>query len=267
MRARHMVRSFAADPVAPASLDRLLAAALGGPSAGNAQGLHMVVLTDDECGRYWDITLPEPARPDFPWPGLLVAPGVPPQQEADAAYDDHDEDEEEPSSPTRSSGCGRGARYRFGDLFYGSGNLTGELLERSQVVALRECVEGLVDGRSNGLIVEKQRRRPDFTGRDHDDRSIELQLQQFPCKQIVPAGWVRTEHNEVQISFDGVRLLNEVLEIIDGHRRTGFGDVVAELQFRDDVLRFGRGGGQRSKEDQEKQQGWDESVHHLWEDS
>lgn len=46
VRTRRMVRSYRADPVDPGALDRMLDAARRGPSAGYAQGLHFVVLTD-----------------------------------------------------------------------------------------------------------------------------------------------------------------------------------------------------------------------------
>ena len=74
IRRRRMVRAFAPVPVAPEVLDRVLGAALRGPSAGNAQGLDLVVLEGDETARYWDTCLPQAARSSFPWPGLLDAP-------------------------------------------------------------------------------------------------------------------------------------------------------------------------------------------------
>ena len=72
VRRRRMVRSFLADAVAPEVLDRVLAAALRGPSAGHSQGLDLVVLSGDDVARYWAVTLPDPAG--FRWQGLLRAP-------------------------------------------------------------------------------------------------------------------------------------------------------------------------------------------------
>lgn len=70
-----MVRAFASDPVAPATVDELCDLARRAPSAGNAQGTEFVVLdTATATARYWDLTLPEPQRATFRWPGLLRAP-------------------------------------------------------------------------------------------------------------------------------------------------------------------------------------------------
>ena len=74
VRGRRMVRSFDDRPVPPDLLDELLALAVRVPAAGNTQGLDLVVLEGHETARYWDITLPAPRRPSFPWPGLLRAP-------------------------------------------------------------------------------------------------------------------------------------------------------------------------------------------------
>jgi nitroreductase len=69
-----MVRSFAPTPLPPEVLDHILRAGLRAPSAGNTQGLDLVVLEGDDTARYWDATLPSSRRADFPWPGLLQAP-------------------------------------------------------------------------------------------------------------------------------------------------------------------------------------------------
>lgn len=74
VRSRRMVRAFSDRPLPPGALDRVLAAALRGPSAGFAQGTDLLVLEGDEVGRYWDVTLPAERRARFPWPGLLAAP-------------------------------------------------------------------------------------------------------------------------------------------------------------------------------------------------
>jgi nitroreductase len=77
LRRRRMVRAFTPGrTVDGASLDRVLDAARRTPSAGNAQGLDLVVLqTPEVTVRYWDVALPAgPARDGFRWQGLLHAP-------------------------------------------------------------------------------------------------------------------------------------------------------------------------------------------------
>lgn len=70
-----MVRSFAPDPVDPAQVDQLCDLARRAPSAGKTQALDLLVLEGPEqVGRYWDVTLPEPRRATFRWPGLVAAP-------------------------------------------------------------------------------------------------------------------------------------------------------------------------------------------------
>jgi nitroreductase len=74
VRTQRMVRSFAAEPVASDVVDRLLAVAASGPSAGFSQGLDLVVLQGPvETARYWDASLPAAERTTFPWPQLLDA--------------------------------------------------------------------------------------------------------------------------------------------------------------------------------------------------
>jgi len=73
LRHRRMVRSYQDTPVADAVLDRVLGAARRAPSAGNTQGLDLVVLRGAETAQYWDVTLPAPRRASFRWPGLLRA--------------------------------------------------------------------------------------------------------------------------------------------------------------------------------------------------
>lgn len=74
--ARRMVRAFTGEPVAPETVDRILALARRAPSAGNADGLDFLVLEGPAVAAYWDTTLPEPRRAGFAWPGLLAAPVV-----------------------------------------------------------------------------------------------------------------------------------------------------------------------------------------------
>lgn len=70
-----MVRAFRPDPVEPERLRNLLDLARRAPSAGNVQAVELLVLdTPETVARYWDVTLAEPARASFGWPGLLRAP-------------------------------------------------------------------------------------------------------------------------------------------------------------------------------------------------
>ena len=52
---RHMVRTFSSEPVSPAALDRILANALRGPSAGFSQGQSFLVLTGDDLPKFWAV--------------------------------------------------------------------------------------------------------------------------------------------------------------------------------------------------------------------
>ena len=76
LRRRRMVRAYDVRTVDPVVLGRVLDAARRAPSAGNSQGLDLVVLAGpDETARYWDVALPAgPARDGFRWQGLLAAP-------------------------------------------------------------------------------------------------------------------------------------------------------------------------------------------------
>ena len=75
LRRRRMVRNYTDEPVDAAVLARVLAAAQRAPSAGNTQGLDLLVLEGPtETGRYWDRTLASERRASFRWPGLLRAP-------------------------------------------------------------------------------------------------------------------------------------------------------------------------------------------------
>jgi nitroreductase len=77
IRSRRMVRAFTGAPVDPGTLDRLCDLARRAPSAGFTQGLDLVVLEGpDQVGAYWDVTLPEPRRAAFRWPGLVAAPAL-----------------------------------------------------------------------------------------------------------------------------------------------------------------------------------------------
>jgi nitroreductase len=78
LRRRRMVRAYRDEPVASDVLGRVLDAARRAPSAGNSQGLDLVVLAGPAAtARYWDVALPAgPARDGFRWQGLLRAPVI-----------------------------------------------------------------------------------------------------------------------------------------------------------------------------------------------
>ncbi len=50
-----MVRSFTGEPVPDAALDRILANAVRGPSAGFSQGQAFLVLTGDDLPKFWAV--------------------------------------------------------------------------------------------------------------------------------------------------------------------------------------------------------------------
>ena len=74
VRGRRMVRSFTAEPVAPAVVDEICDLARRAPTAGNTAGAEVLVLEGVTTGAYWDVTLPPERRDGFAWPGLLAAP-------------------------------------------------------------------------------------------------------------------------------------------------------------------------------------------------
>ena len=74
VRGRRMVRSFTAEPVAPAAVDEICDLARRAPSAGNTAGVEFLVLEGAATTDYWDVTLPVEKRKGFAWPGLLNAP-------------------------------------------------------------------------------------------------------------------------------------------------------------------------------------------------
>ena len=56
VRRRHMVRQFTSEPVSADSLERILANAVRGPSAGFSQGQAFLVLTDaEDLKRFWPV--------------------------------------------------------------------------------------------------------------------------------------------------------------------------------------------------------------------
>jgi nitroreductase len=73
LAARRSCRAYSTEPVPDDVLQRVCAAALRGPTAGNTSALDLVVV--DHPTDYWDVTLPAGRRRDaFRWPGLLDAP-------------------------------------------------------------------------------------------------------------------------------------------------------------------------------------------------
>ena len=70
-----MLRAFTDETVAASMVDELCDLARRAPSAGNTQGLDLVVLdAPNAVATYWDVTLPEPRRTTFRWQELLRAP-------------------------------------------------------------------------------------------------------------------------------------------------------------------------------------------------
>jgi nitroreductase len=55
VRRRRMARQFTPDPVPRRSIDRMLANAVRGPSAGFSQGQAFLVLTGDDLPRFWAV--------------------------------------------------------------------------------------------------------------------------------------------------------------------------------------------------------------------
>ncbi|MGH9226275.1 MAG: nitroreductase family protein [Acidimicrobiales bacterium] len=75
VRRRRMVRNFEDRPLPADVVDRLLANARRGPSAGFTQGFELLVLDGPgPTARYWDVSLPVGERAGFRWPGLFRAP-------------------------------------------------------------------------------------------------------------------------------------------------------------------------------------------------
>ncbi len=76
VRRRRMTRAFDSRPVDADDLDRLVDLAARAPSAGKAQGWHLLVLEGDDTALFWDATLPAVRRDSFRWKKLLSAPVV-----------------------------------------------------------------------------------------------------------------------------------------------------------------------------------------------
>jgi nitroreductase len=71
-----MTRAFRRDPLPDGLLDELVDLASRAPSAGKAQGWHLVTLEGSRTAAFWDITLPTERRASFRWQRLLDAPVV-----------------------------------------------------------------------------------------------------------------------------------------------------------------------------------------------
>ncbi len=69
-----MVRQFTGEPVAPESLDRILANAVRGPSAGFSQGQAFLVLTDEEDRKLFWAVAGAAAAPSVTAAPLVIVP-------------------------------------------------------------------------------------------------------------------------------------------------------------------------------------------------
>jgi nitroreductase len=76
VRRRRMTRAFDPRPVEPALINTLVDLASRAPSAGKAEGWHLIVLRGEETALFWDTTLPAMGRGTFKWQRLLDAPVI-----------------------------------------------------------------------------------------------------------------------------------------------------------------------------------------------
>jgi nitroreductase len=77
VRRRRMVRDFEARPLPTETVERILANALRGPSAGFSQGFEFLVLEGPEqTARFWEAVSPERGWERMGWPGVYDAPLV-----------------------------------------------------------------------------------------------------------------------------------------------------------------------------------------------
>jgi nitroreductase len=89
VRRRRMVRSYSAEPVDPAVVERMLANALRAPSAGFSQGWAFLLLdSSEDVARFWAATTPADAatEPDSWLRGMRRAPVVIVPLSCKAAY-------------------------------------------------------------------------------------------------------------------------------------------------------------------------------------
>jgi len=75
-RSRKMVRAFQKKSVDAELLNRIVEIASWAPSAGKAQGWHLLVLQNEDTNRFWNVTLPKEKRANFRWQHLLDAPVI-----------------------------------------------------------------------------------------------------------------------------------------------------------------------------------------------
>ena len=75
-RSRKMVRAFQKKSVDAELLNRIVEIASWAPSAGKAQGWHLLVLQNEDTNRFWNVTLPKEKRASFRWQNLLDAPVI-----------------------------------------------------------------------------------------------------------------------------------------------------------------------------------------------
>jgi len=73
VRDRRMTRAFEPAPVDPSIIDDMVDLASRAPSAGKAEGWHLVVLEGDDTAVFWDTTLPAVRRGSCRWQQLLRA--------------------------------------------------------------------------------------------------------------------------------------------------------------------------------------------------
>lgn len=76
VRRRRMTRAFDPRPVPRSLLVDLVDLGSRAPSAGKAQGWHLVVLEGEQTATFWDVTLPVMRRGSFKWQRLLDAPVI-----------------------------------------------------------------------------------------------------------------------------------------------------------------------------------------------
>jgi len=84
---RRMVRTYSADPVDPAVVERMLANALHSPSAGFSQGWAFLLLDEPaDIQRFWEATSDPDAAPDSWLRGMRSAPVIIVPLSCKAAY-------------------------------------------------------------------------------------------------------------------------------------------------------------------------------------
>ena len=75
VRRRRMVRNFEDRPLPPEAVERILANALRGPSAGFSQGFEFLVLEGKEQTEpFWRVVSPDRGWERMGWPGVYNAP-------------------------------------------------------------------------------------------------------------------------------------------------------------------------------------------------